>query len=173
MTHAKKHAETEAEDNISISVYNAEDVASLEDASDADPKAEMTTHNTTRSVYHQEIIDALANSTDLDIKIDSFALGDSTTDTASLGDTQVLGNELFRTSTVDLDANGQTLDARVFIDAVEANGVNLNEAALISERQSNEVGINRFLLDDPGGLLDPKSRNETVTVTINLTQSDA
>jgi hypothetical protein len=124
-------------------------------------------------VYHEAIIDALANSTSLDIKIDSFALGDSTTDTANLSDTQVLGNEVFRTSTVDLDATGQTLKARAFIDAAEANGLNLNEGSLISERQSDEIGVNRFLLDDPGGLLDPKSRNETVTVTVEITQSDA
>jgi hypothetical protein len=173
MNHARTHSETESEDNIFISVFDAEDVSSLEDASDADPKAELTTHNATRSVYHEAIIDALANSTNLDIQIDSFALGDSTTGTANLSDTQVLGNELFRTSTVDLDANGQTLNARIFIDAAEANGLNLNEAALISERQTDEIGINRFILDDPGGLLDPKSRNETITVTVEITQSDA
>jgi hypothetical protein len=173
MSRCNQTVESSAEDNVTISVYDAADVSTLEDTADAEPKAEVSTHNTTRSVYHEAVIDALANSTSLDIKIDSLVLGDSTTDTANLSDSQVLGNELFRTSTVDLDANGQTLVARIFIDAAEANSLSLSEAALVSERPSSEIGINRFLLDDPGGLLDPKSRNETVTITIEITQSDA
>lgn len=175
MSHCTNNIESAVEENVTIAVYDADVVSSLAETetTDTSPKAELSIHNTTRSAYHEAIIDALGGSTSLDITVDALALGDSTVDTANLGTFQPLGNEQFRTTTVDLDTAGQTLDARIFIDAVEANGLRLDEAALIAERPSGELPINRFLLDDPGGLLDPKSRNETVTITIEITQSDA
>jgi hypothetical protein len=175
MTHCNHTIESATEENVTITVYDAADVSSLEEThtTDAAPKQQHLIHNTTRSAYHETIIDALGGSTSLDIKADAVALGDSTTDTANLGTFQALGNELFRSSTVDLDTAGQTLTARLFIDATEANGLTLDEAALIAERPSGELPINRFLLEDPSGLLDPKSRSETVTIDIEITQSDA
>jgi hypothetical protein len=80
---------------------------------------------------------------------------------------------LFRSTTVDTDANGQTLSAQSFIGAAEGNGNSFDEFALVAERPSGPLPINRFILNDPGNLLDPKTRNETVTIDVELTQTDA
>jgi hypothetical protein len=166
-------SETEAEDNVTIRVFDAEAAPTMEAARDATPKKEVTLHNTTRDAYHEQVIEGLAGNVSIDVRIDAFALGDSTTGTANLGRTQPLGNELFRSSTVDLDANGQTLSAQSFVDASEANTLTLKEFALVAERPSGNLPINRFILNDPGNLLAPKSRNETVTISVQITQTDA
>jgi hypothetical protein len=166
-------AETTAEDNVTIRVFDSEAAPTMEAARDATPQKEVTLHNTTRDAYHEQVIEGLAGDVSIDVRIDAFALGDSTTGTANLGPNQPLGNELFRSTTVDLDANGQTLSAQAFVGAAEGNGNNFDEFALIAERPSGDLPINRFILSDPGNLLAPKTRNETVTIDVELTQTDA
>jgi hypothetical protein len=61
----------------------------------------------------------------------------------------------------------------VFIDSTEGNSQTFTEAALVSEQSNNDLPINRFELDDPGGLLSPKSADETVTIDIEIRQEDA
>lgn len=161
-----------AEDNIRIRVFDASDVATPEDADDADPKCEYATHNVTRDVYHRAVIGELSGE-NADIEVDAFALGDSAVATSTLADTAALGNETFRTISIDTDTAGRTFRCSVFIDSTEANG-SFEEAALIAERPQGDIGINRFLIDDidPGGLLKPKSAGETVSIDIEITQDD-
>lgn len=159
-------------DNIRIRVYDAADVPTAEAAERADPQREYRTHNTTRVAYHKEIIDGLVGSTTPDIEADKLVLGDSTADTDTLAETAVLGNETFRTSITDTVDNGQTFQASIFIDSTEGVGQTFEEAALVAETGSGDLPINRFLIDDPGGLLDPKSGDETVTIDIDITQED-
>jgi hypothetical protein len=112
------------------------------------------------------------NGVNADIEVDALALGDSTADVSTLADTAILGNETFRTTTVDTSTSGQTFRVSVFIDSTEANDT-FEELALVAERSQDDLGINRALIDDPGGLLSPKSQGETVTVDIEITQNDA
>jgi hypothetical protein len=103
-----------------------------------------------------------------------LALGDATVSTSDLSSSAALGNELFRTSLTDSFTDAQTFSASVFLDSTEANGDNFEEAALVSEQSNGQdLPINRFLISDPGGLLSPKSPNETVTIDIEITQQDA
>jgi hypothetical protein len=161
-----------AEDNIRIRVFDASDVMSPEDVSDADPEREYSTHNVTRDVYHEAVVGEL-DGVNADIEIDAFALGDSDVATATLNDTAPLGNETFRTISIDTSTSGQTFRCSVFIDSTEAND-SFEEGALIAERPQGDIGINRFLIDDidPGGLLKPKSAGETVTIDIEISQTD-
>jgi len=113
------------------------------------------------------------NGTVVDIAVDSLALGDSTTGTGGLSPSQALGNETFRVAVTDTFTADQSFTAAIFLDSTQGNGQTFEEAALIAERPSGDLPINRFLIDDPGGLLAPKSDDETVTIDIELTQEDA
>jgi len=93
--------------------------------------------------------------------------------TGGLGPSQILGNETFRIAVTDSFTDGQSFTASIFIDSTQANGQTFEEAALVAERSGGDLPINRFLLDDPGGLLAPKSDDETVTIDIEITQEDA
>jgi hypothetical protein len=159
-----------ADDNIWVRVYDSDDAPTPESVRDAAPKREYTTHNVTRSRYHEAVIGEL-NGVNADIEVDALALGDSTADTSTLADTAILGNETFRTTTIDTDTSGQTFRVSIFIDSTEANDT-FEELALVAERSQGDLGINRALIDDPGGLLSPKSAGETVTIDIEITQAD-
>jgi len=169
--HTRDHPQTE--DNITIRVFDAADAPTAAAAATAEPKEEYRTHNATRTAYHSEVIAGLAGEAGPDIEVDVLALGDSTAATADLGDDQPLGNEVYRDAVTDRAASGQTLNVTLFIDATEANGLAFEEAALVAETPTGDLPINRFLIDDPGGLLSPKSRNETVTINIEIQQQDA
>jgi hypothetical protein len=141
-----------------------------------DPTADIQTfetHNTTRDAYHEAIIGELDGFSS-ELEIDAFALGDSTAATSAIPDTDVLGNELFRTDTIDTSRNGQTLSASVFIDSTEGNGQTFEEGGLTATQpDGSDLPIQRFLINDPGGLLSPKSQGESVTIEITITQQDA
>jgi hypothetical protein len=163
----------EALDNIVIRVYDSNTAPTYDATRAAAPKREYQTHNTTRDLYHEEIVNAL-DGVSPDLTVDVLVLGDSTDDTANIPTGDPLGNELFRTSVTDTFTDGQTFSASIFLDSTEANALNLTEAALVAEQSGGvDLPLNRFLLDDPSGLLDPKSQNETVTIDINITQEDA
>jgi hypothetical protein len=159
-------------DNILIEVHDAEDAPTHEDALNATPKREYRTHNTTRGEYHKEIVAALAGSAP-DLEVDALALGNSTKDTANVTTGAPLGNETFRTTTTDTFSDGQSFTAATFLDSTEGNGLRFREAALVSEQSNGDLSINRFLIDDSGGLLDPKTSRETVTIDIEIRQEDA
>jgi hypothetical protein len=162
-------------DNISVRVFDAADAPTVAAATaeDIEPKETFETHNTTRDEYHETIIDGL-NGTTPDLTVDALALGDSTAATTDIAAGSPLGNELFRTSPTDTIDNGQTFVATIFLDSTEANGNNFEEAALIAEQSNgDDLSINRFLIDDPGDLLSPKTSNETATIDIEITQQDA
>jgi hypothetical protein len=154
-----------------MAVYDEQDAPTLAAAQAAPPKREHQTHNTTRDVYHEEVIGAL-NGVSPELTVDALALGDSTADTANISAGSPLGNETFRTTVTDTSTDGQTFTAATFIDSTEGNGQIFNEAALVSERPSGDLPINRFLIDDSGGLLDPKTSGETVTIDIEIRQED-
>jgi hypothetical protein len=159
-------------DNIRIAVYDAADAPDPESAREAEPKQFFETHNTTREAFHSEIVEAL-DGTAPDLTVDSLALGDSTLATADVADGSPLGNELFRKGVTDSFVSGTTFTASTFIDSTQANGNSYEEAALVSEQSSNDLPVNRFLISDPSGLLDPKDNNSTVTVDIEISVSDA
>jgi hypothetical protein len=159
-----------AADNIRIRVYDADDAPTPDAVGGADPKREYATHNVTRSRYHEAVIGEL-NGVNADIEVDALALGDSTADTSTLTDSTILGNETFRTTTIDTSTSGQTFRVSVFIDSTEANDT-FEELALVAERPQGDLGVNRALIDDPGGLLSPKSQGETVTIDIEITQTN-
>jgi len=165
------HHESQTTENVIIKAFPP-GVASLEQARTTTPTDRLRVSNTTRDAYHEAVIGEL-NGIAADIEIDALALGDSTTATSNVGKTTPLGNETFRTSVTDVIVNGRTITASIFIDSTQGNGLVFNEAALVAERSGGDLPINRFLIDDPGGLLDPKSENETVTLDIQLTQEDA
>jgi len=164
--------QTRTKTNVRVRSFDAETVASLAAARTATPKRTYRIANTTRSKYHETVVSAL-NGTTVDITVDALALGDSTTGTGGLGPSQPLGNETFRIAVTDSFTDGQSFTASIFIDSTQANGQTFEEAALVAERTSGDLPINRFLIDDPGGLLAPKSDDETVTIDIELTQEDA
>jgi hypothetical protein len=141
-----------------------------------DPTANVQTfqtHNVTRDAYHEAVIGEL-DGFDSDLEIDAFALGDSSADTSTIPDSDVLGNELFRTDTLDISRDGQTLSVSVFIDSTEANGTTFEEGGLsATQSDGSDVPIQRFKISDPGGLLSPKSQGESVTIEITITQQDA
>jgi hypothetical protein len=167
------HNESETVDNITIRVFDAAEAPTHAAAVESTPKEQYQTHNTTRGAYHEAIVEAL-NGTTPDLTVDAFALGDSTADTSTIASGSALGNELFRTTPTDTFTDRQTFVASIFLDSTEANGNSYEEAALIAEQSNgSDLPINRFLISDPGGLLDPKSPNETVTIDIELTQQDA
>jgi hypothetical protein len=170
----KPETTTETVDNISIRVFDAADAPTPAAAAESTPKEQYQTHNTTRGTYHEAIVEAL-NGTTPDLTVDAFALGsNSTADTSTIASGSALGNELFRTTPTDTFTDGQTFVASIFLDSTEANGNSYEEGALIAEQSNgSDIPINRFLLSDPGGLLDPKSPNETVTIDIEITQQDA
>jgi hypothetical protein len=159
-------------DNIRIAVYDKQDAPTLAAAQAAEPKREHQTHNTTRDVYHEEVVGAL-NGVSPELTVDALALGDSTLATADVPASDSLGNETFRTTVTDTSVTGQTFTAATFIDSTEGNGQVFNEAALVSEQVSGDLPINRFKIDDSGGLLDPKTQGETVTIDISIKQEDA
>jgi hypothetical protein len=160
-------------ENIEIAVYDAADAPDPGTAANVTPKETFSTQNTTRGAYHEAVVGAIAGATP-DLAVDALALGDSTKDTANVAAGKPLGNETFRTTTTDTFASGQTFTAAVFIDSTEGNGLNFEEASLVSEQSNgNSLPINRFKLDDPGGLLSPKSSEETVTIDIEIRQEDA
>jgi len=162
--------EAAAADNIRIQVHSA-DIDSLAAARSSVPKREHRTHNTVRGEYHEELVAGL-NGTTPDITVDTLALGDSTADTSTLAATAPLGNETLRVSATDTFTDGQTFTASIFLDSTQGNGQTFEEAALIAERTSGDLPVNRFLIDDPGGLLDPKADDETVTIDIEITHED-
>jgi hypothetical protein len=158
------HETPTADTNIRIRVHDATSGALLE---------EYRTHNTTRTAYHEAIVAGLAG-TAADLTVDALVLGDSTADTSTLADSAAVGNELFRTSPTDAFTDGQQFVASVFLDSTEGNGQTFEEAALVAEQSDgSDLPLNRFLIDDPGGLISPKSENETVTIDIKITQKDA
>jgi hypothetical protein len=159
-------------ENIEIAVYEAADAPDPDAAADATPKDTFRARNTTRRAYHEGVVGALAGSVP-DLEVDALALGDSTKDTANVAAGSPLGNETFRTTTTDTFTSGKTFSAAVFIDSTEGNGLTFEEAALVAEQLNNDLPINRFFLDDPGGLLSPKSADETVTIDIEIRQEDA
>lgn len=159
-------------DNIRITIYDEQDAPTLAAAQAAAPKQEHQTHNTTRDVYHEEVVGAL-NGVSPDLTVDALALGNSTLATADVPDGDPLGNETFRTTVTDTSVTGQTFTAATFIDSTEGNGQSFSEASLVSERPSGDLPINRFKIDDSGGLLDPKQSGETVTIDIEIRQEDA
>jgi hypothetical protein len=158
-------------DNIRIVVYDQQDATTLAAAQAVEPKREYQTHNTTRDVYHEEVVGAL-NGVSPELTVDALALGDSDLATADVPAGDPLGNETFRTTVTDASVTGQTFTAAIFIDSTEANGQTFNEASLVSERPGGDLPINRFLIDDSGGLLDPKIPGETVTIDIEIRQED-
>lgn len=163
----------QTEDNITINVFDAADAPTADAAAEATPKRSYETHNATRGSYHEAIVAGL-DGIDADLTVDALALGDSTLATADVAAGSALGNELFRTTPTDTFTDGQTFTASVFLDSTEANGNSYEEAALVAEQSDgSDLPINRFLIDDPGGLLSPKSENETVTIDIEITQEDA
>jgi len=164
--------QTRTETNVQINTFDAASIRSLDAARSATPKQTYRVANTTRAKYHETVVSAL-NGTTVDITVDTLALGDSTTGTGGLGSSQPLGNETFRIAVTDSFTDGQTFTASIFIDSTQANGQTFEEAALIAERQGGDIPINRVLIDDPGGLLSPKSDDETVTIDVQLTQEDA
>jgi hypothetical protein len=164
--------QTRTKTNVRVRSFDAETVASLAAARTATPKRTYRIANTTRTKYHETVVSAL-NGTTVDITVDALALGDSTTGTGGLAPSQPLGNETFRIAVTDSFTDGQSFTASIFIDSTQANGQTFEEAALVAERTSGDLPINRFLIDDPGGLLAPKSDDETVTIDIELTQEDA
>jgi hypothetical protein len=159
-------------DNIRIAIYNAQDAPTFSNTHTADPKYEYQTHNVTRAVYHEAVVGGL-NGVSPELTVDALALGDSTLATADVPDSDPLGNETFRTTVTDTSVTGQTFTAATFIDSTEGNTQVFNEAALVSEQASGDLPINRFLIDDSGGLLDPKTAGETVTIDIEIRQEDA
>jgi hypothetical protein len=159
-------------DNIRIAVYDEQDAPTLDAAQTAHPKREHQTHNVTRDAYHEEVVNAL-NGVNPDLTIDALALGDSTLATADVPASDPLGNETFRTTVTDTSVTGQTFAAATFIDSTEGNGQVFNEAGLVSERPNGDLPVNRFLIDDSGGLLSPKTSGETVTIDIEIRQEDA
>jgi hypothetical protein len=164
---------TTTEDNIHIQIFDADAVPTLDAARDTEPKREYQTHNTTRDRYHETVIAAL-NGVTADLTVDALVLGDSTAATANIPSGDPLGNETFRTTTTDTNANGKTFTASVFIDSTEGVGQIFEEAALLATQSGgNDLPINRFKLNDPSGLLSPKSEDETVTIDIRLRQTDA
>lgn len=164
--------QTRTKTNVRVRSFDAETVASLAAARTATPKRTYRIANTTRTNYHETVVSALNGAT-VDITVDALALGDSTTGTGGLGLSQPLGNETFRIAVTDSFTDGQSFTASIFIDSTQGNGQTFEEAALVAERTSGDLPINRFLIDDPGGLLAPKSDDETVTIDIELTQEDA
>ncbi|AFH22843.1 hypothetical protein OSG_eHP36_00080 [environmental Halophage eHP-36] len=175
MTHTEAQTETDAvaqaTDNIHIRVFDG-DLKSPSDTAQASLLNEYSTHNETRDRYHEIKIEALAGTT-VDLGVDAVALGDGPAPVGSLPKSTILDNETFRIGTVDLDAVGQTLTVTALLDTTQGNGQTFNEAAVVAERPGGDLAINRFLLDDPGGLLDPKNQDETVTIQIEITESDA
>jgi hypothetical protein len=159
-------------DNIRIEVYDKTDAPDLASAREAEPQQVFETHNTTREAFHTEIVEAL-DGTATDFTVDSLALGDSTLATADVADGSPLGNELFRKNVTDSFVSGTTFTASTFIDSTQANGNSYEEAALISEQSSNDLPVNRFIISDPSGLLDPKDNNSTVTIDVEIAVSDA
>jgi hypothetical protein len=172
MPYRRTQTQTQTATNVRISAFDADSVDSLTAARSATPKQTYRIANTTRSEYHQTVVSGL-NGTTVDIAVDALALGDSTTATGGLSPSQPLGNETLRVPVTDTFTAGQSFTASIFIDSTQGNGQTFEEAALIAERPSGDLAINRFLIDDPGGLLAPKSDDETVTVDIELTQEDA
>lgn len=162
---------TETTGNVIIRTFPQE-VASLQQARTTTPNDTLRLSNTTRGAYHEAVVGQLSGSGE-NIEIDALALGDSTTGTGGLGFSQPLGNETLRVPATDTFTSGQTVTASVFIDSTRGNGQTFEEAALVAERASGDLPINRFLIDDPGGLLDPKADDETVTIDVALTQEDA
>jgi hypothetical protein len=158
-------------DNIQIAVYDEQDAPTLAAAQAAAPKRKHQTHNTTRDVYHEEVVNAL-NGVSPELTVDALALGDSTLATADVPANDPLGNETFRTTVTDASTDEQTFTAATFLDSTEGNSQVFNEAALVSEQASGDLPINRFLIDDSGGLLDPKTSGETVTIDIEIRQED-
>jgi hypothetical protein len=158
-------------DNIQIAIYNAQDAPTFGAIHTATPKHEYQTHNVTRDGYHEAVVGAL-NGVSPELTVDALALGDSTVATADIPADDPLGNETFRTTVTDSSVTGQTFTAATFIDSTEGNGQVFNEAALVSEQSSGDLAINRFLIDDNGGLLDPKTQGETITIDIEITQRD-
>ena len=165
------HDNPTATDNIHIRVFDAADAPDAETAAEADPIDEHHTHNATRNAYHEQVIGALGGD-DVDLEADALALGDDDADTSDIPADDVLANETFRTSITDPIEDGQTFRASTFLDSTEGNGQTFVEAALVVETAAGDLPINRVVIDDPGGLLDPKSENETVTIDIEITQED-
>jgi hypothetical protein len=172
MPYQRTQTQTRTATNVRVSAFDAASVDSLAAARSATPKRTYRIANTTRAKYHETVVSAL-NGTTVDIAVDKLALGDSTADTSTLAASAPLGNETLRVSITDTFTDGQSFTASVFLDSTQGNGQTFEEAALVAERSSGDLPINRFLIDDPGGLLAPKSDDETVTIDIELTQEDA
>jgi len=169
-----QHEHPQTDDNVTIKIFDAAKAPTPSAAKNAEPIRTYRTHNTTRVRYHETIIEALNGGTSPDLAVDAAAFGGSSADTSTLAPSSPLGNELFRTTPTDQFVIGQEFNASIFIDSTEANGLTLEEFALVSEQSNgSDLPINRLLIQDPGGLLAPKSNNETVTFDVTLTQQDA
>jgi len=161
---------TETTENVIIRTF-PQGVASLQQARTTTPNDTLRLSNTVRGAYHEELVAGL-NGTTPDITVDKLALGDSTAGTSTLAKTAPLGNETLRVSTTDTFTDGQTFTASIFLDSTQGNGQTFEEAALVAEQSGGDLPINRFLIDDPGGLLSPKADDETVTIDIEITHED-
>lgn len=170
-TDTQTDAGTKPTDNIQVRVFDG-GLNSVSDTTEATVLNEFSTHNETRIRYHETKIEAL-NGTTVDLGVDAVALGDGSAPVGSLSKSTILDNETFRIGTVDRDPVGQTLTVTALLDTTQGNGQTFNEAAVVAERPGGDLPINRFLLDDPGGLLDPKNQDETVTIQIEITESNA
>jgi hypothetical protein len=161
---------TQTTENVIIRTFPQE-VASLQQARTTTPNGTLRLSNTVRGAYHEELVAGLDGATP-DITVDKLALGDSTAGTSTLAATAPLGNETLRVSTTDTFTDGQTFTASIFLDSTQGNGQTFEEAALVAEQSGGDLPVNRFLIDDPGGLLAPKADDETVTIDIEITHED-
>jgi hypothetical protein len=164
----------QASDNVHVRVFDAAEAPTAEAARrpETEPQAEFRTHNATRDVYHETVVSAL-NGVTPDLTVDALALGDSTKPTRDVADGRPLANETFRTGVLDTFVDGQDFVVSAFLDSTEANGQVFEEISLIAEQPTTDLPINRALLDDPGGLLDPKTQGSTVTIDVTIRQEDS
>jgi hypothetical protein len=161
---------TQTTENVIIRTF-PRGVASLQQARITTPNDTLRLSNTVRGGYHEELIAGLDGATP-DITVDKLALGDSTAGVSTLAASAPLGNETLRLPVTDTFTDGQSFTASIFIDSTQGNGQTFEEAALVAEQSGGDLPVNRFLIDDPGGLLAPKADDETVTIDIEITHED-
>lgn len=164
-------SEAHAVDNITVAVYDSDEAPDYQSAIEAEPTQVYRTGNATRNSFHEEIVAALDGNTP-DLTIDTAAFGDSTLATSDVADGSPLGNELVRKGLTDTVVSGSTFTASVFIDSTEFNGLTLSEVSFIAEQSGGDLPVNRFLLDDPSDLLQPKEANESVTIDAEISVED-
>lgn len=171
-------------DNVEVLIHAVEDLRAqipdwdeltrrekLQRSRDVEPVRRWETHNVTLEQYHEEIIRGLDPAVENDLEISHLALGNG--DSApSVGD-DGLENELFRTTITDIVNRDTEILASTFLTSSMANGDSYYEGAIVGERaEGSDLFVNRLLLDDPEGRLDPKTSQNTATVNITIGQED-